>query len=67
MTMVGGVAVTELKIFTQPLTLSRARDDYRRRLQGWDASAKGPVVASDDGPRATLFLGARGIVVVGSF
>jgi hypothetical protein len=66
--VVGGVAVTELKIFTQPLTLSRAKTDYERRLTRAEGSRfAAPSAARGEGARVTLMVGASGIWIAGTF
>jgi hypothetical protein len=64
----GGVAVTELKIFTQPLTLSRAKATYPPNLTTSEANPVAPRFAAiGEGVRATVIVGASGISVVGTF
>lgn len=65
---VGGIAVTELKIFTQPLTLSRAKAHYRRRWATADENFYvAPSAGMAEGLRATVIVGASGISIAGTF
>lgn len=61
----GGVAVTELKIFTQPLTLSRAKANYQRHLATPEAPAVAPLSPGE--MKAMIVVGASSISVVGTF